>query len=344
MQEIRSSAQTELVVNQVWNNTRNLPNFAKRTPIFPMRFSIWSNQVSEKHFLKILWSYIMFSCHHFHGRSLVGGRRISGRFKASQLIRGHRFPNEMFDEDYVTTPRSIFRSLLLWNIFVVLSHKFYFPICWRSSQIFSVKGNKFQGKFCEVVRQVGCLVDWLSKFFQTQVISPILLISSVTHPDPFSPTATKLSSARTTLPWFPSLIQKVCSTQEHPEAAKQQQTGFINHSDFQDHVSEKERSTQERLCIHWKIRNHTKIWNGKLIRPFWESSSWGKKLGEILTIFQEINQESEFQRFQFFFVGLLGSERQDQFVWRIWIAEKGFPRKLCKDYQDVEESRSCYCD
>ena len=40
-----------------------------------------------------------------------------------------------------------------------------------------------------------------------------------------------------------------------------------------------------------------------------------EEIGGNSDYFQEINQESEFQRFHF--VGPLGSERQDQFVWRI---------------------------
>ena len=71
---------------------------------------------------------------------------------------------------------------------------------------------------------------------QTQVVSPSSPTSATwtqcTRRSIF-PTATTISRARTAPPWSPPLTQKVCRTQEHPAAAKQQQAEFLQRSDLQ---------------------------------------------------------------------------------------------------------------
>ena len=84
---------------------------------------------------------------------------------------------------------------------------------------------------------VGCLADWLTQL-QTQVMSPTPPTSSAAWSRSTrrstSPTATSISSARTTLPWSPPQIQKVCRAQEHPAAASNQQLAeFPRCSDLQ---------------------------------------------------------------------------------------------------------------
>ena len=133
-------------------------------------------------------------------------------------------------------------------------------------------------------------------------MSPTLPTSSATWTQrtrrSISPTATTISSARTTLPSSPPQIQKVCRAQEHPAPAKQQQAEFLQRSDLQAtgnrwqimrrdwgnfgqriccnnrflvHSRKVREIKTQTLCIRSKIeRISKKSLNGKLTRPFEE--------------------------------------------------------------------------
>ena len=240
------------------------------------------------------------------------------------------------------------------------------PNCWRSRLSASIhQREQVSGKTLRG-RSLSGMFGWLVEQAPNTGYEPNPSNFFSDTPRPISPTATKLSSARTTLPWFPSLIQKVCplkSIQKQQNSSKQDSliariskpletdgrscvgkreihTRTFVHS-LKDRESYKnlERKVDSAVLGETMVHRHMCVDEAQV-----EGRNWGKGNSDYFSGDQSRIWISAISVAPNKSVGVLGSERQDQFVWIIWIAEKGLPRKLCKDYQDVEESRSCYCD
>ena len=190
----------------------------------------------------------------------------------------------------------------------------------RPSASTTSMGRSFRENPCEPARWSGLTQ------LQAQLMSSTPPTSSATRTRSTrrstSSTATTISSARTTLPWYPPQIQKVCRTQEHPAAAsKQQLAEFLRCSDLQASgngwqvtrrvvqasrklgqfrtenllqqrikvLSRKGREIEtQTLCIRWKTKKISKkSLNGKLT---WPSEERWRPSGNSMRLRREIGK------------------------------------------------------